>query len=118
MMETTMTATGPLLACSVADLPEGEAKHIPGDPAIGIFHTEDGEIFAVDDVCTHAYALLTEGDIDGDTVECPLHMGKFDLRTGQPRCFPATRAVRAHKVEVSDGNIYVHVGVAPDASEA
>lgn len=42
-----------------------------------------GEFFATDGICTHSYALLGDGSIDGDCIECPLHGGAFDIRTGK-----------------------------------
>lgn len=67
------------------------------DVAIGIFRVDD-ELHAIDDVCTHGVALLTEGECDGHEVECPLHGGVVDLRTGKPICSPIVKATRVHQV--------------------
>jgi 3-phenylpropionate/trans-cinnamate dioxygenase ferredoxin subunit len=76
--------------CPLAALPRGDARRVEGDPPIAVFHTDDGEVFAIDDTCTHQDASLADGWLEGCEIECPLHQGKFDVRTGQPTCAPAT----------------------------
>jgi len=75
---------------------------------IGLFDV-DGEIFAVDDLCTHGNALLTEGDLDGYEIECPLHAGLFDVRSGEALCAPLTRDVRRHAVKREGERVFVQV---------
>lgn len=102
--------------CPLAELPPGEALRLDLRPAIAIFHTEDGQLFAVDDTCSHQRASLADGWLDECVVECPLHHSRFDLRTGEPDGPPATRPVRTHQVSVVDGDIYLTVsGDAPEA---
>nr|WP_243788446.1 bifunctional 3-phenylpropionate/cinnamic acid dioxygenase ferredoxin subunit [Saccharopolyspora gloriosae] len=67
----------------------------------------DGELFAIDDTCTHQDASLSDGFLEGCAVECPLHAACFDLRTGRPSGPPAKKPVRTHQVSVDDGLIYV-----------
>ncbi|MFI6940125.1 bifunctional 3-phenylpropionate/cinnamic acid dioxygenase ferredoxin subunit [Streptomyces sp. NPDC050418] len=102
--------------CHVDDLPDGDAVRIDTAPPIAVFHS-DGELFALDDTCTHQDASLSDGWIEDCRVECPLHAASFDLRTGEPTCLPARRPVRTHRVVVIDGVIHVeppaeHEGVA------
>ncbi|ANN15362.1 bifunctional 3-phenylpropionate/cinnamic acid dioxygenase ferredoxin subunit [Amycolatopsis orientalis] len=93
-------------ACSVSELPEGEALRVEGPVPVSVFHAEGG-YYALDDTCTHQDASLADGWIEGCFVECPLHAARFDLRTGVPACLPAKDAVRAYPVVVADGVIYV-----------
>jgi len=65
------------------------------------------ELHALADRCTHGMARLSEGYVEDDCVECPLHQGTFDIRTGQPRCAPATTAVRSFPVRVVAGRVEV-----------
>ncbi|WP_030928530.1 bifunctional 3-phenylpropionate/cinnamic acid dioxygenase ferredoxin subunit [Streptomyces sp. NRRL S-646] len=102
-----------LPACRLADLPRGEAFRLESDPAVAVFHTEDGELYAIDDTCTHQDASLSEGWLEGCEVECPLHASKFDLRTGAVDAPPARLSVRTHQVHVEDGTIYVDLSDAP-----
>jgi len=65
------------------------------------------EVFAVEDVCSHAEFPLTDGEVDGTTIECALHGSRFDLRTGKPLGPPATQPVRTFPVSVSNGDVYI-----------
>jgi nitrite reductase/ring-hydroxylating ferredoxin subunit len=80
-----------------------------GDRKIGIFRV-DGELHAIDNVCTHAFALLTNGFQEGCLVECPLHAGFFDIRTGKAQGTPVERDVATYPVKIEDG--WVHVCIA------
>lgn len=77
------------------------------EPPIAVFHTDDGELYAVDDTCTHQDASLADGWLTGRAVECPLHASTFDLRTGAVDAPPAKRPIRTHQVSVIDGVIHV-----------
>ncbi len=93
--------------CAAADLGPGDARVVEVDVPVAVFRSDDGDLYAVDDTCTHQQASLSEGFVEGDTVECPLHAACFDLRTGQPTCLPATMPVRTHGVRVVDGQIWL-----------
>ena len=78
----------PLL--DVADLPEGSMRRVTrGDLDVLLAHTPDG-IVAVDDRCPHMSAPLSIGRLDDCVVACPLHEGRFDLRSGNPVQMPTT----------------------------
>jgi nitrite reductase/ring-hydroxylating ferredoxin subunit len=69
-----------------------------------------GEIFAVDDTCTHAEASLCEGSISGDEIVCPLHMATFDIRTGRATGPPASQDLVTYAVRVNGDEVQVEVG--------
>lgn len=73
---------------------------------IGLFKVDD-DIYALDDICTHGNALLSDGEMDGHGIECPLHAGLFDVRNGRAMCAPLTRNARCHAVKVDAGVVYV-----------
>jgi len=79
-------------ACAASDVADGEAVVVERAPLppIAVFNI-DGEFFATDDTCTHDSYSLADGYIDGAVVECPLHMAKFDIRTGKVLSLPANR---------------------------
>jgi 3-phenylpropionate/trans-cinnamate dioxygenase ferredoxin subunit len=81
-------------ACRLADLPRGEACLLDVDPPVPVFHTEDGEVFAIDDTRAHRDASLADGRPEGCEVECPRHASKFDPRTGSVDAPPARLPVR------------------------
>lgn len=68
-----------------------------------------GKVYALDDICTHGNACLSDGDVDGYEVECPLHGGAFDIRDGKALCAPLSRDTRVHPVWQHDSRILVRV---------
>ena len=74
---------------------------------IAIVHADDDNFYAVRDECSHASIALSEGEVDGCTLECWLHGSRFDLKTGAPTGLPATEPVATFPVEIRDGAIYV-----------
>jgi 3-phenylpropionate/trans-cinnamate dioxygenase ferredoxin subunit len=93
--------------CPLSELAAGDAIRLETRPPIALFHTEEGELFAIDDTCTHQDASLADGYVEGCEVECPLHASKFNLRSGTVDAPPAKLPVRVHAVEVRDGDIYL-----------
>ena len=94
-------------ACPLSELAPGEALRLDTAPPIAVIHTEDGEIFAIDDTCTHQDASLADGYVEDSWVECPLHASRFNLRTGLVDAPPAKLPVRIHEVRIVDGDIIV-----------
>ena len=82
-------------------------------PPIAIFRTDDDQVFAIDDTCTHQDASLADGWLEGCEVECPLHASRFDLRTGEVDAPPAKIGVRTHGLEIVDGDIWVTLSSEP-----
>ncbi|MBA3490374.1 MAG: non-heme iron oxygenase ferredoxin subunit [Longispora sp.] len=98
--------------CRVEDLPEPGTvlrAELDSDVAIALVHAEDGNFYAIYDECSHARIALSEGEIEGCTLECWLHGSRFDLRTGEPTGLPATKPVPVYPVEIRDGEIYVSI---------
>jgi 3-phenylpropionate/trans-cinnamate dioxygenase ferredoxin subunit len=94
-------------ACTLAEVPEDEAVAVTlGRYDIAVARDGD-EVFAVEDQCSHAAVALSEGEVEGCTLECFLHGSRFDLRTGKPIGPPATEPVATFPVEVRDGDVYV-----------
>ncbi len=78
---------------------------------VGLFLVDD-QIFAIDNICTHGQACLTDGMLEGFLVECPLHAGLVDLRSGKAAGAPITRDTRVHTVKVDDGRVWVRISEA------
>ncbi|ATH61892.1 nitrite reductase [NAD(P)H] small subunit [Staphylococcus pasteuri] len=81
-------------------------KVIVKDKEIGLFLTNEGKIFAVNNVCPHKQGPLSEGTVSGDFVYCPLHNQKIDLTTGNVQ-EPDTGCVETYPVEIIDGDIFI-----------
>jgi nitrite reductase/ring-hydroxylating ferredoxin subunit len=93
-------------ACAVDELPEDEGLKLTTVPVVAVFAAE-GEVFCIDDTCTHETYSLAEGWVEGCVVECSLHMAKFSLRTGEAVSRPATRPVATHPVTCVEGVVFV-----------
>lgn len=74
---------------------------------IAILRDDDGQVYALDDTCTHETASLADGWVEDGFVECPMHSSKFCLRNGEVSGLPATRDACPHRVEVRDGDVYL-----------
>jgi 3-phenylpropionate/trans-cinnamate dioxygenase ferredoxin component len=87
--------------------PRGALRvELEGEP-VAIICTDGGSFSAISDVCSHAEVALSDGEIDGHTVECWLHGSRFDLRTGKPLGPPATRAVPVYDVKFDGDDVYL-----------
>ena len=92
---------------ALADLGEGAAFPAKlGNRPIALYRL-DGDIHAIDDVCTHALALLSQGFIEDGAVECPLHGARFDIATGRCLAPPATVDLRVYPVRTEGDDVYV-----------
>jgi 3-phenylpropionate/trans-cinnamate dioxygenase ferredoxin subunit len=97
--------------CRLSELPPGATRIVEWeDLEIGVFNC-NGELFAVEDRCSHDDGPLAEGELDPEncTVECPRHGSLFDLRTGKPKTLPAYVPVDTFPVRVEDDVIKLEV---------
>jgi len=93
-------------------------EDVPANDVVGLIvagrdialYSAEGKIFATDNLCTHGHARLCEGFLEGHEIECPLHQGRFDVRTGLPSCAPVTEAIRIYPVKVEAGRVLVALG--------
>ena len=93
--------------CALTDTVDGRAVRIELTEVDIAVVRVGGEVFALDDICSHAEFPLTDGEVDGTTLECALHGSRFDLRSGKPLGPPATLPVRTYPVTVADGDVYI-----------
>ena len=94
---------------SKSEIPEGSAKCIEvGIDRIAIFNL-GGSFYAIDDDCTHAGGSLSEGEIEGDEVVCPLHGSCFKISTGEALNPPASDSVTTYTVRLSGDDIEVEI---------
>ena len=97
-------------AAAEADVPEDDVIGIMvGGRDLALYST-GGEIFATDNLCTHGHARLCEGFLEGHEIECPLHQGKFDIRSGAPTGAPVTEAIRSYPVKIEGGRVFLAIG--------
>jgi 3-phenylpropionate/trans-cinnamate dioxygenase ferredoxin subunit len=94
-----------VVVAPLAELPEGRGIRVEvGEHRVAVFRIGDS-VYAIGDRCSHAEASLAEGELFGTEVECPRHGSEFDLKTGVPGSFPATRPVPVYEVTVVDGEV-------------
>jgi naphthalene 1,2-dioxygenase ferredoxin component len=102
--------TGWMRAAGRTDLAAGEVIGVEvGGRSVAIYDC-DGALYATDNVCTHAYACLSDGWLDGNTIECPLHAARFDVRTGKVLDPPATEDLKSYPVRIAGDEIEVNLG--------
>lgn len=75
----------------------------------------DGEIFATGNICTHQFALLSDGYVEDGCVECPLHQGLFDIRTGKAKGAPVTEDIPTYAVKIEGGKVFVDIELSGDS---
>lgn len=93
---------------AAADVAEGNVLGVRvGEREIAVYHLSGGEYRASDNICTHEYALLSDGWLEDGCIECPLHAGRFDVRTGKAMCAPVDRDLAIFEVKVEGDALLV-----------
>ena len=110
------------LACLTADVPVGgtlkvDLEAVAGTVEVAVVRAEDGVLYAISDVCSHGAVSLSDGEVEGSTIECWLHGSRFDLRTGAPTGLPAIRPVPVYPVTVDGERVLVDVDPATSAAQ-
>ncbi len=92
-----------------SEVAEGEVCGITiADTQIALYRI-GGTIFATSNICTHEYALLSDGYVDGDCVECPLHAAVFHVPTGEVRGGPTDCALKTYPVKLEDDVVMIDI---------
>jgi naphthalene 1,2-dioxygenase system ferredoxin subunit len=79
-----------------------------GEREIALYNI-DGAIYATDNLCTHAFAFLSQGWLDGDCIECPLHGGRFEVKTGKGLGPPINDDLKTYKVQVAGEDVQIQL---------
>ena len=94
--------------CPAAELVADEAKRVVvGGVPIALVKDSSGDIHAIGDTCTHGDISLSEGFVEGESIECWAHGSQFSLLTGKPLNLPAYEPVPVFTVEVIDGDVFI-----------
>jgi 3-phenylpropionate/trans-cinnamate dioxygenase ferredoxin subunit len=94
--------------CAESELGQDEAFRVDlDDLSIAVVKDSTGTVHAIGDTCTHGDISLSEGFVEGDTLECWAHGSKFSLKTGKPLSLPAYEPVPVYRVTIVDGDVYV-----------
>jgi 3-phenylpropionate/trans-cinnamate dioxygenase ferredoxin component len=90
-----------------SEIPPGTTKRVDAGGQNVLLCNVDGEIYAIEDVCTHDGGALDQGELEGERIMCPRHGAYFDVRTGDALTLPAIIPVNTFKVRVDGDDIYV-----------
>jgi nitrite reductase/ring-hydroxylating ferredoxin subunit len=93
--------------CSTSEVPEGGALKIERDGLVLAVFNLGGRYYVTDDTCTHGPGSLSEGEIDGEIVECNFHGGCFHIPTGRVEAPPCMVPLRTYPVSVVDGKVCI-----------
>ncbi|MDM0113483.1 non-heme iron oxygenase ferredoxin subunit [Variovorax sp. J22R133] len=97
-------------AAAVDELPADDVKGIEvGGFDIAFFKVGD-DVWATSNSCTHGDGRLCDGFLEGHEIECPLHQGKFDVRSGKALCTPVSEDLRVFPVKIEGGRVFVALG--------
>jgi 3-phenylpropionate/trans-cinnamate dioxygenase ferredoxin subunit len=97
-------------ACSVDDIEEEDVTRFDHDGHVfAIYRSADDEFYATDGVCTHEHALLADGLVMGNVVECPKHNGRFDYTTGEAKRAPVCVDLRTYPVRLDAGTVFIQL---------
>ena len=93
--------------CAKADVPAGTVKAFAVGARTLAAYNVDGSYYVTDDECTHAAASLADGMLDGEVIECCMHMGAFRVTTGEVVQPPCEVPLRTYKVILMGDDIFV-----------
>ena len=102
-----MAETAFVKVAEVGELPPGEMRMVEVGENQILLANVAGNIWACDNICTHAGAPLSEGELDEDRVECPLHGSVFNVTTGEVIDPPADESLRVFQVRIEGNDILV-----------
>jgi len=95
------------MAARTGDLQEGAVvgTQVAGQPVA--LYCVGGEFFATGNICTHAHACMSDGYLEDDIIECPLHQARFNVRTGAVLCGPTRVPLRTYPVKREEDQLFV-----------
>ncbi len=93
--------------CATSDVADNSAKSFEVGNSVVAVYNVGGEFFVTDNECTHGAASLADGILEDDIIECTLHYGAFNVKTGEAVQAPCFTPLRTYKVAVEGGNVMV-----------
>jgi nitrite reductase/ring-hydroxylating ferredoxin subunit len=95
--------------CGADEVAPATAREVEvaGLPPLAVYRLADGPVYVTDGICTHAYASLADGFVDGDEIECPLHAGRFCIRDGRATEEPCEEPLKTYEAIERDGAIFI-----------
>ena len=103
-------ADGWVKVASLDEVPAGTLKAVQVDGTSVALANVDGDVYALEDQCSHQDFPLSDGELEGMELECIYHGAKFDVCSGKAVQLPAIRPVKTWEVDVRDGEIFIQTG--------
>lgn len=101
-----MADAGWVRVAGVAEVEAGKVLGVRiGSRDLAVYHMEDGAFCVTDNICTHEFALLSDGWFEDGCIECPLHAGRFDIKTGKGQGAPIDKDLPVFEVKVEGADI-------------
>ncbi len=98
-----------IILCKTSDIAPGNVMRVEhGELGLAVYNI-DGTFYATADRCTHGLSSLSEGSLMGDEIECAMHFGTFDVKTGTPTGAPCSIALKTYKVEVRGDDVVTEI---------
>lgn len=98
-------------ACGVDDIEEEDVLRFDHGPrTYAIYRDLEDGYYCTDGLCTHEDAHLADGLVIDHQIECPMHNGRFDIRTGAATRAPACEALKTYPVKLEDGRVWIEIG--------
>jgi nitrite reductase/ring-hydroxylating ferredoxin subunit len=95
------------VAAKADEVGEGEVIGVVVDGQDVALYRVGGTVYATSNVCTHEFALLSDGYVEDGCIECPLHQARFDIASGEVRAAPATDPIKTYPVKLDGGQVMV-----------
>lgn len=102
-----MTDTNWIAIADEADLRPDDVIGVQAQGHDIALYRVEGALYATANLCTHGNARLCDGFLLGELIECPLHQGQFDVRSGRAMCEPLTEDLRTYPVKIDGGRVWV-----------
>lgn len=96
---------------TVDQVVEGEAKQVKIGKTLISLCRVNGTIYAINDICTHEWACMSDGFVEGEEIECPIHMARFHIPTGKALTDPATVDLQTYKVEIQGNDVFLRADI-------
>jgi 3-phenylpropionate/trans-cinnamate dioxygenase ferredoxin subunit len=98
-------------ACAADEIDAEDVVRFDHDGRVfAIYRSADDEYFATDGICTHERAILADGLVMDEIIECPKHNGRFNYKTGEARGAPVCVNLKTYPVKVADGKVMIKIG--------
>lgn len=108
-MTSNTSTTNFTFACKLSELKPNVPFSLEVNDRFVVLAMLDGKVFCIEDLCTHDGGTIGEGELEGNCLICPRHGAKFDLRSGDAMCMPATEGTLSHEVEIRGDEVFVQL---------